>query len=54
MTMLILAATAAFSFGEVKVERKDPAEGDIDHPNIAHSRYLPTDACLLSIRAGTN
>ena len=28
VTMLILAATAAFSFGEVKVECKDPAEGD--------------------------
>ena len=26
----------------------------IDHPNIVHSRYLPTDACLRSIRAGTN
>ena len=24
----------------------------IDHPNIVHSRYLPTDACLRSIRAG--
>ena len=26
----------------------------IERPNMAHSRYLPTDACLRSMRAGTN